>query len=165
MIDMKLEEELINQHLQHLVKLDRNAIEVLPESYYDNIAHHWFTNIGPAKTEEYGVTAWQRLGARGIAGQLSGCYYRWARMIYRGMDASDPRMFNAVVDAFGYSMLLHCQLHIHIRYSSDPVTPRVDHETILARLWWDDDPSTPTANMGLVSLRMAYRMWRGANGG
>lgn len=164
MIDMKLEEELIAKHIKHLEALDLQCKEILPEAFYDVIAYHWFENIGKAKTEEYGVTAWQRLGARGIAGQLSGCFYRWTRMIYNGLTVANPPMFNAVVDTFGYSMLLHCVAKAHPIYLGESVLPRVDHETLLDHLWW---PMTPKyeAKMAAISLRMAYQMSVGAQDG
>lgn len=163
-MDMKLEAQLIQEHLKNLELLDKECREELPEAYYDQIAHHWFKNIGPDKTMEYGVTAWQRLGAKGVAGQLSGCFYRWTRMIYRGLTISDPPMFNAVVDAFGYSMLLHCTIPTTlIRYQSQPVLPRIDHEIMLDRLWYGEPELDGIGNMGVITLRMAFRMWLGAS--
>lgn len=165
-MDMKAEEQLIKEHLEYLEKLRQGCYIVLPDAYNDTIAAHWFENIGPAKTEEYGVTAWQRLGARGITAQLSGCYYRWVRLVSKGYWLDQPPMFNAVVDAFGYSMLLHACLGVHPIYNSDKVLPRVDHELILDRLWWPpNDSQLATGAMGTVSLRMAYQMWKGASGG
>src|SRR4051794_33613955 len=97
------EEALIKEHLKNLESLDMQCQNQLPAKYFREIANHWFESVGPDKTEEYGVTAWQRLGTRGIAGQLSGCFYRWTRMTERGLTISHPPMFNAVLDTFGYS--------------------------------------------------------------
>lgn len=156
---MELEAEEIAKHLEVLRELDMECRFALPVDYYSTIARHWFDNIGPAKTEEYGVMAWKRLGYRGIAGQLSGCFYRWTRMVSKGMTMADHSMLNAVVDAFGYAMLLHCALDIvEVRLDDTTTLPRLDHETLLTNLWYGDSPD----NSEIIALRMAWMMYNGA---
>lgn len=151
----------IDAHLARLKKLNHSCFKELPRPYYDTVCLHWFQVIGPDKTEEYGVTAWRRLGARGIAGQLSGMFYRWSRMISKGRYLDHPPMYNAVVDIFGYAMLLHCVLDLdEVSWDNSLIVPRIDHEEILNRLWFGNDP----LGAEVVALRMAYNVYRAANG-
>jgi hypothetical protein len=151
-------EEDIQAHLKRLENLHGSCLEQLPESYYETIAKHWFTNIGPAKTEEYGVTAWRHLGARGIAGEMSACYYRWVRLISKKRWLSDPSMFNAVVDTFGYAILMHCCFNLdEIHWDGTIVIPRLDQKNLLERLWYGRRP----LGTEVIALRMAHNCYRG----
>lgn len=161
-MDDREEQEKINDHLARLRVLDGECLLLLPEAFYDAVADHWFHVVAPDKTEEYGVTAWQRLGARGIAAQLSGCYYRWERMFIRGLTISNPPMYNAVLDAFGYAILLHCVFDMNnVALDLSPVLPRVDHELLLDQLWWANHHKH--RGMPMVALRMAHNMWGAIN--
>lgn len=66
-------------------------------------------------------------------------------------------MFDAIIDTFGYSILLHvCMGQHEVDFDPQDYPPRLYMQTIIDK-GWDHDEYDGIPNM---ALRMAYNMWR-----
>src|SRR5688572_3208994 len=73
---------------------------------WSDLAVEWFSSVAPAKTEEYGVEGLLRLGPMHCVSDFTGCYYRWKQMQAKGLPLTYGPMRNAIIDAFGYTVLM-----------------------------------------------------------
>jgi hypothetical protein len=99
--------------------LDRYINEILPsweyvilanspsDEYNDRVIWPWFRNIAPVKAKLYGMEGWQRLGARGLVVELTGCYYRWKHLMEVKSDSEywEAPYIDCLRDAFGYAVM------------------------------------------------------------
>lgn len=159
-------------YLQTIKTLEYEYHDSLPAPFWEDFAREWFHETAPEKTEDYGTEAWMRMGSLGILAELSGCHYRCRRFMERGQllwSAGVPNLpvHNAVLDSFGYSVMLRVCVGVEMSYDPGVVwrtalqaqDPAADNEYLLNTHW--DNRLWPVDGLAVtVALRSALNAWR-----
>jgi hypothetical protein len=130
--------------------------------FLEKVVDYWFWGIAPARAMEYGTSCWEDLGEMGVIAQVLNCYCRWRHMMQDPVDLDlAPKIKDAMVDAFGYSMIMS-------------VLVKRDMNEVPWNRIWTPGPSGPFRTElqemfkgrraieipDFYSLAMSYAMWR-----
>lgn len=136
----------------------------LPVRFWEDIASYWFSVVFPKKNENYGVEGLQRLGAIHTVAEFVGCHYRWRRMDEQGHSFTYNPMMNAILDAFGYSILMRVLAQAGVSWEQAGLKkkPHKDVDTLLEMYW--DNFIPPNVGAVTIATRCTLNMWKGTIG-
>lgn len=137
--------------------------------FWSQVAMPWFVEIAPVKAPEYGVDCIERMGPLGVMAEVSGCFYRFKRQTELGRSFyRDPMMRNAIIDAFGYAVILRIVVdgggedwdrHWHIVTTHKD--PEWFNEEMLTRYWDGNAKMRPVGGFAAaLAMGSAINQWR-----